>query len=84
MMFCSPEAIDQSPENKDARFVVKWRSKITGHVGQGTARYTFAQCRVVCDQNDVMFKEIEHWPHMVELNPVADVAATAREMGREG
>ena len=47
------------------KYVIKWRSKITGVMGQGTDRFTLSEVVKIARHVDKEYPELSHWAQRV-------------------
>lgn len=48
------------------KYVIAWRSKITGYEGQGTYQFDYDECLKQCKIANRGWPEIDHYPKAVD------------------
>ncbi len=44
------------------KFVIAWQNKDTLHTGEGTAQFDYRTAQQICDEANIEYPFLNHWP----------------------
>lgn len=46
---------------KKKEYIIQWKSSITGHIGQGTTKFSLQDAQEICSRVNCLHPELNHW-----------------------